>query len=175
VHYDASLGRLALGFVRGEADRTRRGRLLEDLVGYLFWTSGEYSVRGSTRGLDAETDLRVRATAPANPPHSDLGTYLLIECKNTLTVTSAPVVKKFATDVRLAGCRCGVLVTLKGVSGSRRNRDARYTIRKLYHADGIVIIVIDDGLLTEIVEQQFSLVDALRSGYEAVRFDYPIS
>ena len=147
------------------------GRLLEVLVGYLFWTSGEYTVRGSTRGLDAEIDLRVRAMSPAKPPHHDLGGYLLIECKNKTRKTGAADVKKFATDVRLAGCRCGVLISVAGVTGTATSRDAAYTIRKLYHADGTVIVVIDAQQLDNIVDQRTMLVDALRAGYEAIRFD----
>lgn len=120
MHYDALLGRLLWAAVQANVGRQHGGWLLELLVGYLFWTSGEYDVRHGTRGLDAEVDLRVRATSPAKPPHPDLGGYLLVECKNTGNKMNAPAVKKFATDVRLAGCHCGVIVSLKRVTGAPR-------------------------------------------------------
>jgi hypothetical protein len=172
LHYDPLLADLLFRRVRGERGTQTGGWLLELLAGYLFWTSGEYDVWGSTRGLDAETDLRVRSTVPAKPPHLDLGAYLLVECKNRGTRTGAAAIKKFATDVRLAGCRCGVLVSLRGVTGSPKTRDAAYTIRKLYHADGTVIIALDESALDDIVHTRISLVDALRQGYEAIRFDF---
>jgi hypothetical protein len=138
----------------------------------LFWSSGEYDVSRNTRGIDAEIDLRARATSPDKPPHTDLGGYLLVECKNSGSKTDAPAVKKFATDVRLAGCRCGVLVSLPGLTGTSRTRDAAYTIRKLYHADATVIVLIDQQGLDDIVQMRVALTDALRAGYEAIRFDY---
>jgi hypothetical protein len=94
VHYDALLGRLLWAAVQSKAGTQEGGWILELLVGYLFWTSGEYDVSHGTRGLDAEVDLRVRATSPAKPPHPDLGGYLLIECKNTTKKMSAAAVKK---------------------------------------------------------------------------------
>ena len=51
--------------------------------------------------------------------------------------------------------------------------DAAYTIRKLYHADGTVIVVIDRRRLDDLVGLRTGLVDALRDGYEAIRFDQP--
>jgi hypothetical protein len=175
LHYDPLLGRLVWTRVQNEIGTQNGGFLLEVLIGYLFWTSGEYDVRRSTRGLDAEVDLRVRTTFPAKPPHHDLGGYLLIECKNTNGKTAPAAVKKFATDVRLAGCRCGVLVSVRGVTGATGGRGggASYTVRKLYHADGTVIVVFDGQRINDIVEQRIALADALRAGYEAIRFDYP--
>jgi hypothetical protein len=172
VHYDALLADTLFARVTGTIGTQTGGWLLELLAGYLFWTSGEYDVWRSTRGLDAETDLRVRATVPARPPHLDLGGYLLVECKNTNQRTGAAAIKKFATDVRLAGCRCGVLISLRGVTGTKKTRDGAYTVRKLYHADGTVIIVLDEAALADIVHSRVSLLDALRAGYEAIRFDF---
>jgi hypothetical protein len=173
VHYDLLLGQYLWGRAQAHVGSQYGGWLLEVLAGYLFMTSGEYDVRVRTRGLDAEIDVRVRATLPAKPPHHDLGSYLLVECKSRKRKATAAEVKKFATDVRLAGCHCGVLVSVAGVTGASRGRDAAYTIRKLYHADGTVIVVLDRQRVDDIVFQRSRLVDALRDGYEVVRFDQP--
>jgi hypothetical protein len=173
MHYDLLLGRELWERTQNTVGTPEGGWLLETLVGYLFWTSGEYDVRVRTRGLDAEIDLRVRATSPARPPHHDLGGYLLVECKNRRKKVDAAALKKFAADVRLAGCRCGVLVSPIGVTGASRGRDAAYTIRKLYHADGTVIVVFDQRRLEDLVEMRTKLVDLLRDGYETIRFDQP--
>lgn len=141
-------------------------------VCYLFWTSGEYHVQQRrARGLDAEVDLRVRAISPEKTPHPDLGTYLLVECKNTQKPSGAAVVKKLATEVRLARCRCGVLVALAGITGNTDGRDAAYTVRKLFHADGTIILVIDFACLESLVRQSRQLLDVLVERYEAIRFD----
>lgn len=43
-----------------------------------------------------------------------------------------------------------------------------------YHADGTVIVVIDAQRLKDVVEQRAGLLDVLRAGYEAIRFDHPV-
>ena len=96
-----------------------------------------------------------------------------MECKNRREdAASAAEIKKFATDVRLAGCRWGVFVSTAGISGAKRSRDATYAVRKLYHADGTVIMVLRKPELESIVRQQVTLAHALRARYEAIRFDY---
>jgi hypothetical protein len=172
VRYDRALGAELRAKSQSAKGTSPGGQLLELLAGYLFWTSGEYEVRWRLRGIDAETDLLVRALAPSASPHGDLGGYLLVECKNTTTPMSASALKKFATDVRLSGCRCGVVVSESGISGNEKERrDASYTLRKLYHADGTILILLDPHLLDAIVDERLTLVDALRQRYEEIRFD----
>jgi Restriction endonuclease len=146
-----------------------QGRLFELLIAYLMRTLGGFDTRGRVRALDGETDLILR---DANPRPSVLGDYVLVECKNWNKPVGAPEVKKFAQNVRAAACHSGIIATKEGLTGGKEAlRDAKYTIRRHYHRDGIVIITLDVQDLDQLVSKRVSLSDLLVTKYEAIRFD----
>jgi Restriction endonuclease len=146
-----------------------KGKLFELLIAYLMRTLGPFDTRGRVRTLDGEDDLILRDTS-ARP--SVLGDYILVECKNWEARVGAPEIKKFAQNVRAASCHSGIVATKSGVTGGEREvTDARYTIRRHYHRDGIVLILLTAADLERLVTRRVSLPDLLVTKYEEIRFD----
>jgi Restriction endonuclease len=148
-------------------DADLKGKLFELLIAYLMRTLGPFETRGRVRTLDGEHDLIVRDTSPR--PLA-LGDYILVECKNWERPVGAHEVKKFGHDVRAASCESGIIAAKNGITGRERD-DARYTIRRLYHRDGIVLIVLDASDLDRLVSRRVLLADLLVTKYEEIRFD----
>jgi hypothetical protein len=97
---------------------------------------------------------------------------VLVECKNWERRVGAPDIKKFAANVRAASCHSGIVATRTGITGRTDElTDARYTIRRHYHRDGIVIIVLAEDDVDRMIHGQVAVPDLLLSKYEAIRFD----
>lgn len=138
-------------------------------MAYLMRTLGPFDTRGRVRTLDGEDDLIVRDTGPKP---SVLGEYLLVECKNWDNRVGAPEIKKFAQNVRAARCHTGIIATKNGITGSdQQSTDAHYTIRRHYHRDRIVLIVLTEPDLDRLASLAVGLMDLLVAKYERIRFD----
>lgn len=106
---------------------------------------------------------------------SFLDTPFLVECKNHGKAAGNQDVIIFAKTLRSRGCRDGILVTSKGISGNPRSlRNARYEIAIALH-DGqrILVLTVDEILAMKYVEAaiqllKVKLVELIRSGTSLV-------
>jgi Restriction endonuclease len=173
VQYDPVLGRLLWSHVQTVDDRNAKGRLFEYLVGYLFETLGHYEVRSRVIGLASEHDLLVRSGTPDEGLHRELGSYLLVECKNQRDAVGSRDVRAFAGNVRYASCRSGVLASTSGISGRHGAgvENAEYVVRTVYHRDGTILLVLGPDAIDAVVTENRTLLDVLTELYEAIRFD----
>jgi hypothetical protein len=82
-----------------------------------------------------------------------------------------------AGKVRFAGCRSGVLVSRKGVTGTRGTtlRNAEYVIRTTYHRDGTILLLIDDDDMEAVIARRVGFVELLHQRYEQIRFDLDVA
>jgi Restriction endonuclease len=173
----SQLLRISLHFDPAIADSLRRGgrmsadvkgKLFELLIAYLMRTLGPFETRGRVRTLDGEDDLILRDTSPQP---SVLGDYILVECKNWERKVGAPEIKKFGHNVRAASCHSGIMAAKNDITGSEEEpTDARYTVRRHYHRDRIVLVVLTAGDLDRLVSRRVSLGDLLVTKYEEIRF-----
>jgi hypothetical protein len=171
-HYDPVLAQLLWHAALNHPDTGVRGRLFEHLVGYLFHTLMGYRPRFRLRALDGETDILLERRATGHVLHEELGNYVLAECKNRQSPLDAAGVKKFASTVRSASCRAGILASVSGLTGDPQQAAyARFTARKLYHRDDIVLLVLDGTAIEEVLAGHTTFPDALQRAYEAIRFD----
>lgn len=95
---DAQLTRL-WNELRGEPDRNRKGRLLEDLIELLFKLVPGFVVAARRRGIDEEFDLIVRNESP-DPLWSKESAIVLIECKNWSSTVGPDELDRFANKLR---------------------------------------------------------------------------
>lgn len=167
--FDSSIGTFLRAWQEGANTNDEKGDRFEVLVAYLLRTLGGYESRGQVQTLDGENDLLLRDVSDRP---SVLGEYVLVECKNWADPVGAPALKKFAQDVRSASCHSGIFVARSGITGTD-HRDARYAVRKSYHRDGVVIMVLDDRDVQRVLMREVDLPDFLRSRYEQIRFDEP--
>jgi hypothetical protein len=171
--FDSELARQLWRATQTASASTDKGKLLELTAAYLFTSLADFDVRLRVRGLDSEFDQILRSRNPDDRVHRELGRYVLVECKNTDDKTSASEVRNFSAKVRYAGCTSGVLVTRAGLTGVRNGavRDAAYAVRKAYHRDGLVIVLIDGRDIEDVIEGRVAFSELLVQRYEAVRFD----
>lgn len=174
LHYDWVLGH-ALWTMTNNPNiiPQMRGDLLERLIAYILVTQGKFEVRRNITTLDAQIDLLARNLNVLNPVLEALGTYILVEAKMWDTPATAPVVKKFITDLRSASCHSGILVSRAGITGMARNMAALHTIRKHYHRDNVVVIVLNAQDVEALVNLTVPLDWMLARKYEDIRLEVP--
>jgi hypothetical protein len=162
---------------KDETDSAEKGKLLEDTVGYLFESLANFDVRFRLKGLAGEVDLVLRSRDPDEVLPREIGTYVLVECKNRSEAMTTAEVHNFAGKVRFAGCRSGVLVSRKGVTGTRGTtlRNAEYVIRTTYHRDGTILLLIDDDDMEAVIARRVGFVELLHQRYEQIRFDLDVA
>lgn len=172
LHYDRTLGSVIWVMANDPAATTQmKGDLLEILMAYILMTQGRFEVRRNITTLDAQIDLLARNLNVLNPVLEALGTYILVEAKMWEAPVDAPTVKKFITDMRSASCHSGILVARAGITGVAGNLDALYTIRKHYHRDNVVVIVLDAIDVQALVDLTVPLDWMLARKYEDIRLE----
>jgi Restriction endonuclease len=152
-----------------------RGRLFEYLMHHVFSAELGYSGRRRILTLDSEVDLLLQRPSVGLPDSDLFEEYLIVECKNTRSAISGRTLKNVGANVRHGGCRVGVLAAAGRLTGGSDGRAdfAMYTLRKLYHHDGIVLVVLDARAIGHVLAGTKRLSEALRGSYEAIRFDLP--
>jgi len=178
-----SISRAPLDFVKAVSEeflkkarnpttkKQEKGDDLEYLLAYLFATEMGFEVLGPTRSPDSQNDVLVRNR------HDDkailsLGDYLIIECKNWEKPASASVVREFASRLRTAKVKTGVLASKMGITGAkRRSGGARDTIGKEYLHDSTAILVLDEQSIVDLSSGKISVSARLLEEFENVRFD----
>jgi hypothetical protein len=173
VKFDRELARQLWAATQSETRAQTKGELLELTVAYLFVTLAGFDVRLRVTGLDSEFDLLMRARDPDDTLVREIGSYVLVECKNTAAKTSASEVRNFSAKVRYASCRTGVLVARQGLTGNRGPSvgAAAYAVRKTYHRDGLILLLLDGNDIEAVVERRVDFHDLLVQRYEEIRFD----
>ena len=173
MRMDLRLAGQMWGFCRDPSlSSYEKGVAFEWFVAYAFSTGVGLEGRGRVRTLDSEIDLLLRKTERTPEDLGFLDDYLIVECKNTADKVTGSVLKNAASNVRHGGCRVGVVATTSAISGSDGTEDARYTQRKLYHADHTVMLVLEGDDFERMV-QGVTVPDLLRAEYEKIRFDFP--
>jgi len=101
---------------------------------------------------------------------SELGRYILCECKDWSSPADFTTVAKFCRVVDAPKCRFGVLFSREGVLGKEGTRFAQREIVKVFQDRGIVIVVVTKTDLEAIMNGS-NFLTMLRSKYEKVRLD----
>jgi ActR/RegA family two-component response regulator len=154
------------GRVRTEADRNRKGRLLEELVQLLFQATPGFG-RVTTRLDNAieEIDIKVDNRS-VELPWKDEGAYLLGECKNWSRPCGAPEVRSFRAkfSTKYNRVKTGFLFAPGGFT-----KEAHEDVRSNKAGDILVILVGADDLERWIASDDRG--DVLRQLHERAVFD----
>jgi len=152
--------------VRTEADRNRKGKLLEELVRLLFQATpgfGRVTTRldNGTEEIDIKVDNR-----SADPTWKDEGVYLLGECKNWSSRCGANEVRAFRAkfSAKYNRVRTGFLFAPGGFT-----KEVHEDVRS--HKEGtVLIILVDDADLERWIAADDRLA-VLRALHERAVFD----
>jgi hypothetical protein len=153
---------------------TAKGNALEDLATYLFMLIPALCPRRNVKDeYDTfETDLVIRnLTRRSDPITEILGRHFLVECKNWDRPVGVSDVGYFLYRMRLTHVRFGVILAKKGITGTEEDeRAARGIIRKAFHEDGSICIVVEESDLESLLSQHLSFSSLLIERVERVRF-----
>lgn len=153
------------------------GRNLECFASYILGSIPGFEVERGKQTKDYHFDGFIRNRGPKGDFRSDLGNYLLVECKDWTKRADVETISYFAHKLLFHDCRTGILFSKSGITGASKTKgdDPRYgalTLLKSYHHAGRIIMVLDEDDFKEAAEGK-NLIQILQSKYEQVRFNLP--
>lgn len=159
-----------IGWLLGQLGKSRDGKALERLAHHLI--SAMPGCRAHLRQRSQSTDYDVVGVfeGSALDFRSELGRYLVAECKDWAESVGFAAFAKFCRVLDSVKCRFGILFSRNGITGEARNTDAAREQMKLYQDRGIVIVVISEADLRWIAAGG-NFITLLRERYEEVRLD----
>lgn len=153
------------------------GDRLEHLAAYLFLLiPGLAPVRNvATEDRSSEHDLVVsNLNTVGKLPAEIFGRSFLVECKNWSSKLSVDQVGYFLYRMRLTHCRFGVIFAREGVTGkSDESRAARALIRRAYHEDHSICVVVDKKDLDELADEKATFTNLLLQRTRKIQFGDP--
>jgi Restriction endonuclease len=180
ARFDMPLNRILVSELESKLDvgsRSVRGRSLERLAAYLCLTLPGANIQHHFRSGYGELDL-VLVLSDAQPSYfvESLGATILVECKNWGKSVGVQPINHFAAKVRLHGCRTGILIAKKSISGTRqlgrRLSDGQLVLQGWFHQDGIIICVIDRAAILSLTDGTGSFSELVLKKFDALRFAY---
>lgn len=161
--------------VNGNTPTTKeKGDWLEDLATYLFLLIPGLVPRRNLleENLVFETDIVVRNLNTNSNIFADLlGRHFLVECKNWETSVGVKDIGYFLYRIRLTHANFGVILAKRGVTGDEEQEKAAYgLIRKAFHEDGNICIVLNNDSLIRLGNGELSLWSVLLERVERIRF-----
>jgi hypothetical protein len=155
-----------------EQEDTVDGKDLEMLAGYLLGCMPGFEVEPRVLSKGPEYDGIIRNRGPKFDFRSDLGSYVLLECKDWRKPVGTSEVASFINKLVLQDCRGGILFSRLGVTGEGKTRDAELQILKAYYRAGRVVLVLSEEDFQSAAKGE-NLLGILRQRYEEIRFDIP--
>ena len=156
------------------SNTTQKGNSLEQLATYLFLLIPGLVPRRNLleETIAFESDIVVRnLNRNANLISDMFGRFILSECKNWEKTVTVKEVGYFLFRMRLTHSHFGVLFAKNGITGDpAKETAARSLIRKTFHEDGNICIVIDETILQMIHHKSISFLSCMMLENEKVRF-----
>lgn len=153
-----------------------KGDALEDLAFYLFLLLPGCVPRRNLLDEDLafESDIVVRnLNQVANLTAELLGRHFLVECKNWEKSVGVRDVGYFLYRMRLTHARFGIIFSKGGISGGSDEKAACALIRRAFHEDGSVCVVVDNEDLINLAQGKNTFWWMLLEGVEVLRFGKP--
>lgn len=147
------------------------GKALERLAQYLVGSMP--GCRAYLRGRTFSTDHDVVASVegPIADFRSELGRYLVCECKDRKeNKASFSDVAKFCRVLDSVKAKFGIIFSPNGLSGEGEAEDADREVLKIYQDRGMVIVVVNREDLQRVAEGA-NFISMLREKYEIIRLD----
>jgi Restriction endonuclease len=148
----------------------KTGKALERLATYVLGSIPGFDMVHGVISRDSQYDGIIRNVGPKYDFRSDLGFYLLVECKDWDKPIGVPQVSHFINKLVLQQCRGGILFSSQGITGGGSMRDAELQLLKAHYGAGKVILVLGEQDFNQIANGA-NLITMLRDKYEQVRFD----
>ena len=146
------------------------GKSLEDLAEYLLMCLPGARVKKRVKTHSSDIDVLCTLDGFFYDFRMELGRYIICECKNWKKKANFTTVAKFMRVLDSAKCKTGILFSKRGISGTKRRKDAEIEIIKYFHEREKIVIVISEQDLMRIASGE-SFISILRDKYENIKFD----
>lgn len=148
---------------------TGDGKALERLAHYLLDCVPGFRAKMRMRTPATDYDVYCAVEGPTYDFRSDLGRYFLCECKDWKGPADVTTVLKFASVLRAAKCRFGIIFSKSGISAGGGGRYAEREVLKIKQ-DGTIILTFTEADLKEVAEGA-NFFSMLRDLYEREHLD----
>jgi hypothetical protein len=147
-----------------------KGKSLEYLAHYLL--SLIPGCRAYLRKPSKSTDYDVVGLleGPSLDFRSELGRYLVCECKDWRKPADFTTLAKFCRVLDSVKSRFGILFSREGITGTGKSKDAEREQYKVFADRGIVIVVVTKNDLDRVATGA-NFLSMLRMKYEEIRLD----
>jgi hypothetical protein len=154
--------------MQGLGDAT--GRTLERLAAYLMSCMPGCRTKRRERSGSTDYDLVCSIEGPDVDFRSELGRYFVCECKDWDSPADFSAMAKFCRVLDSVKSRFGILFSKTGITGAGKSKDAEREQLKVFQDRGMVILVVDEGLIDRVANGE-NFISLLRRQYEMVRLD----
>lgn len=153
-----------------------KGKILEDIAVYLALLLPGCIPLANVEDEDktGEFDLVVRNLVQT--PHLAtelLGRYFLVECKNRKTPVKTRHVGYFLQHLRLTHTKFGIIFSVEGITGQKNKSASKALIRRTFHEDGNVCIVVNKEDLERLAKGEKTFWWMIVEKIEEMRFGKP--
>lgn len=161
-------------YASGLYERASKGdwTALEKLAAYELSCIPGLQVEVQKRTMSSVFDVFIRLRGDYADFRSQLGAYMLGECKDWAKPVGPDVIAYLAQNLTFNECTAGILFSWEGITGTNEMKFAALTVLRAYHHGGRVILVLDHNDFQRAASGE-PLQDILRVKYEQVRFDLP--
>ncbi len=101
---------------------------------------------------------------------SELGRYVICECKDWSKPADFTVISKFGSVIDSVKCKTGILFSKEGITGEDKNKFAEREILKIFQRNGVSILLIEENDILNVLNG-YNFIEILRNKYEKIRFD----
>ena len=153
----------------------KSGEMLEIFASYILGCIPGFQVEKQKKTKEYHFDGFIRSRGDYLDFRSDLGLYILVECKDWNKPIGPEEIGYFAHKLSTHDCRAGIIFSKSGITGKYSDKEPRFgvlTILKSYHHLGKIIMILDLNDFRKAANGE-NLIKILRDKYEDVRFDLP--
>ena len=151
-------------------EKDKNGEILEILAEYILSVIPGMRTKRRVKSYSTDYDILFSIEGQINDFRSELGRYVICECKNWKNRATFSTIAKFSNVIESANCKCGIMFSKNGVTGADKTTDAKREILKIYQRNGINMIVIDKDDINKIINGD-NFITVIRNKYENNRFD----
>ena len=147
-----------------------KGQSLEYLAHYLLSLIPGCRAYLRKRSKSTDYDVVGLLEGPSLDFRSELGRYLVCECKDWSKPADFTTLAKFCRVLDSVKSRFGILFSREGITGAGKSKDAEREQYKVFADRGIVIVVVTKNDLDRVATGA-NFLSMLRMKYEEIRLD----
>jgi hypothetical protein len=150
------------------------GRELEQLASYLLGAVPGCRAVARVQSHSTDYDVVCVLEGPDLDFRSELGRYLVCECKDWKRPVDFSAFAKFCRVLDSVKCRFGIIFSPNNLTGTQTANDAKREQLKVFQDRGMVVVVISLQDL-QLIAEGADFIAMLRNKYEEVRLDLELA